>query len=232
MVTDGRRIQTEGVTEMTTRELLCAIREAQADPARIGDVPVYKGELTKARARPEVEARLEGVRGYAPDIDLDALAALPDGTLGREYLRFLQANDLSPIRLTGNCPADMVERNAFTVRYAIIHDMVHVLTGFDATWPGEVGVWAFVGGQNYSTGFRVAARVALFAALFRCPARLARAWRAYRRGWAMGEAAKLVIAERLEDRFAEPVATLRDELGIVDARDEYVPEAAGSPPQS
>lgn len=211
---------------MTKLELLRAIREAQADPARIGDVPVYKSELGSARARPEVEAQLDGVRGYAPDINLDRLADFADGTLGREYLRFLEANGLDPIRLTGNCPPDMVARNAFTVRYAIIHDMVHVLTGFDASWPGEVGVWAFVGGQNYSTGFRVAAVVALLAALLRCPTRFAQAWRAFRRGWAMGAAAKLVLAERLEDHFGDSVEALRRELGIVGARDEYIAPAA------
>lgn len=199
---------------MSTLELLRKIREAQADPALIGDVPVYKGELSGARARPEVEAQLDAVRGYAPAVDLDALAQLPEGTLGREYLRFLQVNELHPIVLTGNCDPEMVARNAFTVRYAIIHDMVHVLTGFDASWPGEVGVWAVVGGQNYSKGFRVTAIVALMFALVRCPLRLGEAWRSFRRGWAIGEGAKLLLAVRLEQHFARPLDELRSELGI------------------
>ena len=211
---------------MSTRELLRAIREAQADPARIGDVPVYKGELSGAQARPEVEVQLDAVRGYAPVIELDALAELPAGTLGREYLRFLQAHALHPITPTGNCDPEMVARNAFTVRYATIHDMVHVLTGFDASWPGEVGVWAFVGGQYYSRGFQVTAVVALLAALVRCPLSLGQAWRNFRRGWAMGKAAKLVLAERLEDHFDGRLEPLRAQLGILGARDEYVPAAA------
>ena len=214
---------------MSTRELLRAIREAQADPARIGDVPVYKGELSGAQARPEVEAQLDAVRGYAPTIDLDALAELPAGTLGREYLRFLQTHALDAITPTGNCDPEMVARNAFTVRYATIHDMVHVLTGFDASWPGEVGVWAFVGGQYYSRGFQVTAVVALLVALVRCPLRLGQAWRNFRRGWAMGKAAKLVLAERLEDHFDRRVELLRAQLGIFGARDEYVPVAALAP---
>ncbi|KIG12170.1 hypothetical protein DB30_01853 [Enhygromyxa salina] len=199
---------------MTRLELLRKIREAQANPALIGDVPVYKGELSGARARPEVEAQLDRVRGYAPPVDLDALAQLPDGTLGREYLRFLQSNKLHPIVLTGNCDPEMVARNAFTVRYAIIHDMVHVLTGFDASWPGEVGVWAFVGGQNYSAGFRLTAIVALLFAPLRCPLRLGAAWRSFRRGWGIGKRAKLLLAVRLEDEFARPLDELRAELGL------------------
>lgn len=199
---------------MTTLELLRKIRAAQADPAMIGDVPVYKGELSGARARPEIEAQLDAVRGYAPAVDLDALARLPDGTLGREYVRFLQTNNLQPIVLTGNCDPEMVARNAFTVRYAIIHDMVHVLIGFDTSWPGEVGVWAFVGGQNYSRGFRVTAVVALMVALVRCPLRLGEAWRCFRRGWGIGKRAKLLLAVRLEEHFARPLDELRAELAI------------------
>ncbi|PRQ03771.1 Coq4 family protein [Enhygromyxa salina] len=203
------------MSELSTLELLRKIREAQANPALIGDVPVYKGELSRARARPEVEAQLDRVRGYAPPVELDALAQLPDGTLGREYLRFLQSNDLHPITLTGNCDPEMVARNAFTVRYAIIHDMVHVLTGFDASWPGEVGVWAVVGGQNYSRGFRVAAFMALVVAPLRCPLRLGEAWRSFRRGWRIGKQAKLLVAIRLEEHFARPLDQLRAELGVV-----------------
>ena len=60
---------------MTKRELMRAIRESMADPERIGDVPVYKSELGKARARPEVEAQLGDVRGYAPTLDLDVVMA-------------------------------------------------------------------------------------------------------------------------------------------------------------
>lgn len=195
---------------MNTWQLLRAIREAQKDPARIGEVPVYKGELTGARARPEIEAQMHGVRGYWPKVDLEALAKLPEGTLGREYARFLGAHGLHAIELTERCEPEMVARNAFTVRYAVIHDMVHVLTGFDPSWPGEVGVWAFVGGQHYSTGFRVAAFVSLFAALFYCPTRLGEAYRNFKRGWALGKRSEPLITLRLEDHFEEPVDVLRE----------------------
>ena len=79
LLADGRAsppIHTEDMeAKMTRRQLFKALREAQADPTRIGDIPVYKGELGGTRARPEVEARLDAVRGYAPPIDLPALRA-------------------------------------------------------------------------------------------------------------------------------------------------------------
>jgi len=219
---------------MTRWQLFTQIREALKDPDRIGDVAAYKGELSKARASAEVEAQLDGVRGYRPPVDFDALARMPAGTFGREYARFMEANGLRPIRPTDRIDEDMLARNAFTVRYASIHDMVHVLTGFDASWPGEVGVWAFVGGQRYSRGFSFAAVFALLVAPLRCPLRLGLAWRNFRRGWAMGKRARLILAERLEESLERSLDAVRAELRVEGADDGYLPagsivEAIASP---
>lgn len=190
------------------------LRAAMADPNRIGDVSVYKSELSAARARPEIEAQLADVRNYRPKVDFDALARLPENSFGRSFEAFMRAHQLQPFEVSDSPPPEMVARNAFVVRYAIIHDMVHVLTGFDTSWPGEVGVWAFVGAQGYSRGFVLAAWMAMFAALFRCPTRLGLAWRQWRAGWAMGRQAQLLIKLRIEDRFADDLHDLRAELGI------------------
>lgn len=211
---------------MTRWELFTQIRAAMKDPDRIGDVAAYKGELSQARASAEVEARLDGVRGYRPKVDFDVLAGMPEGTFGREYARFMDANGLRPIRPTERVDAEMLARNAFTVRYASIHDMVHVLTGFDASWPGEVGVWAFVGGQRYSRGFSFAAVMALLVAPLRCPLQLGRAWRNFRRGWAMGKRARLLLAERLEETLEQNLEQVRARLGVEGADDGYLPRGA------
>jgi ubiquinone biosynthesis protein Coq4 len=208
---------------MTRWQLFREIRAAMADPARIGDVPALKSELTCARARPEIEARLDAVRGDHPVIDLEAAAALPASTFGFQYAQFLHENGLSPIVLTGNLPPDLVARNAFVIRYGAIHDMVHVLTGFDTSWPGEIGVWSFVGAQNYSLGFRITAWVALLVAPFRCPLQLRRAWRCFWRGRALGRQAELLLPLKLEDRFPLDLAQVRAQLRLDGAADEHLP---------
>lgn len=220
------------MTTMSRWQLLAELRAAMKDPERIGDVPVYKSELGRTRAYPEIEARLDPVRGYMPRIDLEALARLPDGTFGREYARFLAANGLHPIVPTDRVDPAMIARNAFGVRYAVIHDMVHVITGFDASWPGEAGVWAFMGAQGYSRSFRIASIFALLVAPFRTPLRLREVWRAWQRGRAMGRRARLVLVERLEERFEQRLADVRAELRIEGADDGYLPRAlraAGAP---
>jgi ubiquinone biosynthesis protein COQ4 len=214
------------VLTMTRWQLLSEFRTAMKDPERIGDAAVYKAELGGGRARPEIEAQLHDVRGYHPRVDLEALARLPDGTFGREYVRFLVANRLHPIVPTDRVDPAMIARNAFTVRYAIIHDMVHVITGFDTSWPGEAGVWAFVGAQRYSFGFGMAAVIALLIAPFRSPLRLSDAWRYWRRGRAMGRRARLLLTLRLEERFEQRLVDLRAELGVEGADDGYLPRIA------
>lgn len=210
---------------MTRWQLFSEIRTAMKDPARFGDLAVYKAELGRGRARPEIEAQLDDVRGYHPRVDLDALAQLPDGTFGREYVRFLRANRLHPIVPTDRVDPAMIARNAFMVRYAIIHDMVHVITGFDTSWPGEAGVWAFIGAQRYSFSFGLAAVMALLVAPFRSPLRIASAWRCWRRGGAMGRRARLLLPLRLEERFEQRLTDLRAELGVQGADDGYLPRA-------
>lgn len=210
---------------MTRWQLFSEFRTAMKDPTRIGDAVVYKAALGRGRAHPEIEAQLDDVRGYRPRVDLEALARLPDGTFGREYARFLRANHLHPIVPTDRVDPDLIARNAFVVRYAIIHDMVHVITGFDTSWPGEAGVWAFIGAQRYSFGFSVAAVMALLIAPLRAPLHLGHAWRCWRRGRAMGRRARLLLPLRLEERFEQRLTDLRAELHVEGADDGYLPRA-------
>lgn len=202
------------------RRLIAELRAAVADPARIGDVPVLKSALSGQRASPAIEAQLGPVRGYHPPLDLTVLAALPASSFGAAYARFLQSNGLRPIVLSGRLPPELVAENAFVARYGTIHDMVHALLGFDASWPGEVGVWAFVGAQGYSPMFRLAGWAALLVAPVRCPLQLGRALRCWRAGRAMARGAKLLLTLRLEERLGDSLDEARAALGIVGARDD------------
>lgn len=214
------------MTTMTRWQLLSQFRAAMKDPERLGDAAVYKAELgPRIRARPEIEAQLDDVRGYHPRVDLQALTRLPDGTFGREYARFLEVNGLNPIVPTPRVDPELVARNAFTVRYATIHDMVHVLTGFDTTWAGEAGVWAFIGAQRYSLGFDIASVMALLVAPLYSPLRLRQVWRSWRRGRAMGKRARLLLTLRLEERLSQHLRDVRAELGIEGADDGYLPRS-------
>jgi ubiquinone biosynthesis protein Coq4 len=184
--------------------------------APLGDVVVLKMDALSAPPKSTLR-RLERVRGYAPAQDLAALRALPPGSLGREYARFLDANGIEPLVVS----AEVKERfrdNPYALRYTATHDLHHVLTGFDAGLAGEVGVVAFNLGQGSAPIGRAmlwAARV-LYSLL--SPSQARRIWHNARVGRELGRRAELVIALPIEDWFHEPLEQARARLRIPDPR--------------
>ena len=162
-----------------------------------------------------IAQRLEAVRGYAPEQNLSVLRALPAGTLGREYARFLDANGIEPLVISA-AVKERFRENPFALRYTVTHDLHHVLTGFDTGLAGEAGDFAFSVGQGVCARHRQAALVGALrvraaladpgeADLAQHPGR-ARARKA-------GEAPD---REPLESRFEEPIGQVRADLGIPD----------------
>jgi ubiquinone biosynthesis protein COQ4 len=169
------------------------------------------------RRLPRFYASADGRRLYEGDlsidtahVDLDALAELPDGTLGREYVRFLRDRGLSPDLF--QAPAHVVDRRAAYVmkRLRQTHDLWHLLTGHATNPPGEVALQAFTFGQ---LGAPSAALIALLGTLREVsgrrtlPREVLAAYRAGRR-------AAPLAAVVWEDHWSEPLPALRQRLGI------------------
>lgn len=195
------------------------ILRAKRTPGRLGDVAVMKAELLGYRVSPELDARLRTLPEPLPRIDTDALASLPRGTLGREYLELLASNGLEPFRLSDVIDPALVERQIFVARYSLLHDVFHVLTGFDTSWAGELGVWSFVAAQRYARGHRIAVFLASLLYPVLAPLQLARLLRNRTLGRRMGAAACSLIELPVETLWHRPVDALRRELGIVAAHD-------------
>lgn len=197
--------------------LTLAVRLYREDPgAHLGDVAVLKSDAFGADIREDLRDQLAPVEGYLPDIDLDALGAYPEGSFGHAYAQWMRAHDLDVFRLTDAVSPEMRARQTYGIRYAITHDMFHVLLGFDPSYVGEMGVLAFAHGQGYG---RVVTVQVWFAWVFWTVLsgfRLSALREAYRRGRAMGEAAPFLLGMRLEERFAEPLDALRAEFRLTE----------------
>jgi len=150
--------------------------------------------------------------GYDPALDPARLEALPDGTLGREYARFIRANQIDPLGnlLALSRPKNLLEYQFW--RAYKLHDVLHVVLGCDATALGEVPIVAYSLGQARSTGVRAPALalcvLLLHMALrrtdqFQTAVRLAAEW--MRRG----EQTPGYATHRLEDWMDRPVAEVR-----------------------
>jgi ubiquinone biosynthesis protein COQ4 len=144
-------------------------------------------------------------------VDLDALAALPDGTLGREYVRFLRDRDFSPDLF--QAPENVRDRRASYLmkRVRQTHDLWHLLTGHATNPAGEVALQAFTFGQ---LGAPSSLLIAVFGTLRGVPRRKSlprETLEAYRAGRQAAPLATFVW----EDHWARPLDELRAQLGIV-----------------
>ena len=186
---------------------------------------------------------------HAPDLvaalaDREALAKLSDGSLGRAYLAFAERNHVSADGLiqardrTGlreQQPELDPARIWFFDRLNPIHDLWHVLTGYEADRLGEVGLLAFTIGQRCSDRtfkllFWVAILKGSWANGFAFHRFLWRAWRSGRR-------AEALLALPYETLLSKPLEELRDRLAIARIADVHprgmpeiqtpTPEAAG-----
>jgi ubiquinone biosynthesis protein Coq4 len=198
---------------MNLRRMLETIRAYRAG-APLGDVVVMKLDAL-ASPPPATLRKLAALHGYAPDQDLAALRALPPGTLGREYARFLDANGLAPLAVS---PAlkERFRTNPWALRYTATHDLHHLLTGFDTGIAGEAGVVAFNVGQGAAPIGRGMLRfVRNFYSLI-APGQARAIRHNVDLGLALGKQAELVIAQPLESLFGEPLAAVRSALRIPD----------------
>jgi ubiquinone biosynthesis protein COQ4 len=141
-------------------------------------------------------------------VDFDALRRLPDGTLGREYTRFLDANGITP-DVFAKLPDVGDPRAAYVMlRMRQTHDLWHVLTGYQPDVRGEVLLQAFTYGQTRAPSSLLLALFASVRWAFRWPGQT----KALRDAYARGKAASFLPLVRWEEDWETPVRELRTRL--------------------
>ena len=171
----------------------------------------------RVRTLNEREPRLAALfaERYDPEIGLDRLERLPDGTLGREYARFMRDNEIEPLGdlLEIPAPTNVIE---YTFRRAYkLHDVMHVVLGCDTSILGEVRIVSFSVGQRFADDGAAAdlALAVLFLHLaLRKPGEFKEAIRLAQEWMALGERSKFYATFRLEDLMERPVPEVREQL--------------------
>jgi len=179
----------------------------------LGDFAILKASVFGARTPNDLENKLTKVKGYRPKIDLDSLAQLPNNTFGYAYATWMQRNHLKPFAISPDLSV-LADRSTYFVRYAITHDMFHVLTGFNATYPGEIGVLAFAVAQSPTPEQRIGLMLATLWYPILRPQQTKLIFAAKRKGKKMGQQANLLIGKRLEEHFEDDLNELRKRLKI------------------
>jgi len=145
-------------------------------------------------------------------IETAALLDYPENSFGRAYAEFMRRNALKPFNFSQRVH-ELFSRFPVSMRYVRIHDMVHVLLGFETDISGELWVYAFIGEQNYNRTLNKAARAARLMGHLMFWNRV-RVREVQERGGSLAAGAKVLIAEPLEDKLDRPLDELRVELGL------------------
>lgn len=218
---------------------LRAIRALLRDPddtAKVFDVidalSGRSGERVFARFRKSpTGARLLAER---PDLvstlnDRERLLAMPAGTLGRVYGEFVSREQISADGLVAASvrerdPAIPEERYWFGGRLRDMHDLWHVVTGYNRDLLGESALLAFSYAQ---TGNRGVGLIVLVAYLKAGPLPHGRAM--IRDGYRRGKSAAWLPEQDWEALLAKPLAEVRRELRVGPAPNYEQVRSAGAP---
>ncbi len=159
--------------------------------------------------------------------DHEALAKLPEGSFGRAYLAYMKAagmasagyfNEMGDMK---GCAKEFgwePEVLWFMERQAALHDIFHVLSGYDQSVEGEVGVFEFTAGQ-YPYWFIIAPF--LLFGIAPTKFRMVRWLRFLRKAYVHGKNAKPIGHAYLENLLAKPLSEVRAELKIAEFDELY-----------
>ncbi|MEE2679224.1 MAG: Coq4 family protein [Myxococcota bacterium] len=180
---------------------------------RVGDEAALQGFDTLALSNPAAGEMLES-RYLSPTPDVAYLETLPEGTLGREFARYLTDNQLDANLLRESAFIEAHRARGEDVGYLAergfqLHDLFHVLTGYDTTPLGEVRVVSFTVAQTPAPypAMIIASRP-LQTVLYK-PELLPILMDAITEGWALGRRAKPLMNVPWEEYWEQPLSELR-----------------------
>ncbi len=216
------RIALNGTALERARLAARALRDLMEDPDDTTRVFVL-GLLVSRRMYPKFLARItmddRGARLLrerpainSTRVDFDRLRALPSTTLGGAYARYLDENGLDPDLF--QAPPGLPEVPSYVAqRMRQVHDIWHVLTGYETNVRGEVALQAFTWAQTDSPSSLLITVGALLRFGLVDRSMLPMAVDGYRRG----RRAEFLPPLWLEEMWDRPLEDVRRELGITPA---------------
>jgi len=217
---------TQAIGDYQPRRVFHAMRKLIADPtetahvftiieALAGSAPmrVHKRFTSEAGGRRLLASRPNLITYLA---DRATLEALPEDTLGRAYLRFVDREGITPDGLveasidgeTGRWRSFGDEIAWITNRLRDSHDLWHVVTGYGGDVLGETALLGFSSAQTTNPGV---ALMALAATLRSFSGDVARRVVA---AFGAGRRAQWMVALEWEQLLAMPLAELRSQLHV------------------
>jgi ubiquinone biosynthesis protein COQ4 len=154
---------------------------------------------------------------YGVLTDRERLLAMPTGSLGRAIIEWFERENISSeglaraseVARAGADQRTSEDEQTYGSRMRNLHDVFHVLAGYDRDLRGEAAVLAFTLPQNYNLGIAYLVWSALRAEGWNSPG-----GRLIRDGYRRGRRAKRLAEQDWEKLFERPIGEVREELGV------------------
>ena len=210
-------------------QALRSVRALIADPDNTGEVfkiiqALKGGSITRAVARLKSTPAGRELLRDKPDIlpvlsDREALRAMPEGSIGRAYLKFVESQSLSAdglVAASEEAPRGEglnADERWLGNRLRDIHDLQHVMCGYGRDQLGELCLLSFMVTQTPNRG--IAFIIFMARRKARQEPRPFSVDECIAEGRRIGEAATWFATIKWEERLAEPLDQMRSELGIL-----------------
>jgi ubiquinone biosynthesis protein Coq4 len=151
-------------------------------------------------------------RYIPPAHDLETLLTLPSDSLGYIYAAEMKRKGFDPnlhAGMTAKSDAEYVE-----LRLSQTHDLWHIITGFNTSVVGEIGLQAFHLSQFPYPLATMLVATSLISTTLKEPKILPSLLDAISQGFQMGKAAKPLFAQKWEEGWEKPLSQWQMELKI------------------
>jgi len=174
------------------------------------DSPAFHLSIAALKATPET-AGILSERYMAPPHYLDELLHYPQNSLGSVYASHMKRLGFEPFE-----PAMAIDSDTHYIEYRWqkTHDIWHIITGFDTSEIGEIGLQAFYLAQFQLPLSSLLIANALIATTVLQPEGLNPLLNAIAQGYQTGKVAKPLIAQKWETAWEKPVDQWREELNV------------------
>lgn len=210
--------KTQAQFSTAMKPFLAMLTDEDEDLTKVGElstalVNTHAFELATKHLKNELaSATLIEERYLAPPHDLNFLLNYPKDSLGYIYASTMKKQKFDPdlySYLKVESDASYVE-----ARLGQTHDIWHIITGFDTSGIGEIGLQAFHLPQfPYPLATMLIAN-SLVSATLLAPEELPQLLNAIALGWQMGSQVKSFFAQKWEEAWEKPLEQWRSELNV------------------
>ncbi|MBY0471896.1 hypothetical protein K2X30_12075 [bacterium] len=186
-----------------TEDILRALEKALTPEMA---APVIAHLKSDPQTKQAVESRL-----FMPYFKMEELEAYPEGTLAKELFHYYKKNGFEP---TFFPMEEDNELNYLRSRVRKTHDIWHVVTGFDTSLPGELGLLGFAYQQMRSAPSVLVFILGLLHALIYKREILGECLESFNRGWTLGKNTRMIFGVDWLKMIGLPLTEVRAQMRL------------------